>query len=57
MPLRGPEDIARRGLHDFRVLSRLIQPRAGYREDHHKPVPAALAKYAGTTDQESREDQ
>jgi hypothetical protein len=43
VPVRGIEDIARRGVCHIRFLSRVLQPRAGHREHHGKPVPAALA--------------
>ena len=44
VPVRGTADIARRGVRHIRVLPRIIQPSAGYREHHDKPVPAALAE-------------
>ena len=31
-------------MRHIRFLSRLVQPRAGHREHHTKPVPTALAK-------------
>ena len=43
VPVRGHADMARRGVHHVRFLPRVIQPRAGYRERHDQPVPAALA--------------
>jgi hypothetical protein len=46
MPLRGTENTARRVVHDIRILSRVIQPRAGYRENHGQPVPIDLAEQA-----------
>ena len=43
VPVCGTTGMARRGVHHIRFLSRVIQPRAGYREHHDEPVPAALA--------------
>ena len=43
VPVRGHADMARRGVHHVRFLPRVIQPRAGYRERHDQPVPAALS--------------
>ena len=45
----GTADMARRGVRHIRFLPRVIQPRAGYRERHDQPVPAALA---GDTEEE-----
>src|SRR5712691_3126570 len=42
VPVCGIADIARRGVHHIRFLSRVIQPRAGYRDHHAEPVPPAL---------------
>ena len=47
VPLCGSESTTRRGVRDFRILSRLVQPRPGHREHHAKPVPPALAQRAG----------
>ena len=55
VPVCGTEDIARRGVRNFRILPRLIQPRAGHREHHGKPVPAALASSAGTAAERKQE--
>ena len=44
VPVCGTEDIARRGVRHIRFLSRVLQSRAGHREHHGQPVPAALAK-------------
>ena len=43
VPVCGTADMARRGVRHIRFLPRVIQPRAGYRERHDQPVPAALA--------------
>ena len=42
VPVRGLADMARRGVRHVRFLPGVIQPRAGYRERHDQPVPAAL---------------
>jgi hypothetical protein len=42
VPVCGTADMARRGVRHIRFLPRVIQPRAGYREHHDQPVPAAL---------------
>ena len=44
VPVCGTADIARRGVRHIRFLSRVIQPRAGHREHHDQPVPAALSR-------------
>ena len=41
----GLKICARRGVRHIRVLPRVVQPRAGHREHHGQPVPAALAKH------------
>jgi hypothetical protein len=44
VPVRRHADMARRGVRHVRFLPRVIQSRAGYREGHGQPVPAALSK-------------
>jgi hypothetical protein len=42
-------------MHRIRLLPGVVQPRAGYRQCHGKPVPAAVDRHRGMTMKESRE--